>query len=316
MDIVLASDIGGTNTRVSAVGNDGTIIASSRRPTASAGSPEDIVKEIAELAADCSLQVRDKGKPAAFGLAMPALVDVPNGRIIEAPNLPQLDGVAFAGMIEAAVNIPVVLENDANAAAVGEAWLGASKGVATSICVTLGTGVGGGLILDGQLWRGIDGTAGEIGHICVEPKGVPCGCGSVGCLEQYASASAVVRMARELKENYPGSVLAGRDSLASVDVFDAAEKGDALGLEVFRLVGMYLGIGLADLINILNPEAIVIAGGAAAGWEMFIGHVRDEIGRRAFQRPAGRAKLVRAALGDTAGILGSARLALDSAARA
>src|SRR4051794_540580 len=163
---VLASDLGGTNARVSAVAFDGTILVSSRSQTPAEGTPEEIVGAIAKLAVDCCSQAAAVSSPLAFGLAVPALIDEPNGRILYAPNLPQLDGVGFAGMIAEAVKVPVVLENDANAAAVGEAWLGSSKNTASSICVTLGTGVGGGIVLEGQLWRGIDGTAGEIGHIC------------------------------------------------------------------------------------------------------------------------------------------------------
>ena len=126
------------------------------------------------------------------------------------PNLPELNGFAFARHFTENSGIPTVLENDANSAAVGENWKGASRGIASSICVTLGTGVGGGVIVDGKLLRGIDGTAGEIGHIAVEPEGHPCGCGSKGCVEQYSSAIAIKRLAVELSSKYPHSVLSGQ----------------------------------------------------------------------------------------------------------
>ena len=313
-DFVLASDLGGTNTRVSAVTSDGAILASSRSRTPAKGTPEEIAGEIISLAAECCDQVGQYEKPNAFGVAVPALINAPTGAIIYSPNLPQLNGVRFTDLIAEKVDVPVVLENDANAAAAGEAWLGASKGFETSVCVTLGTGVGGGLMIGGNLWRGIDGNAGEIGHVCVVPGGVPCGCGSAGCLEQYASASAVVRMAEEIRSEFPGSVLTEHKALTSLDVFNAAAAGDAAALEVFRQVGAHLGTALAGLINVLNPEAIVVGGGAAAAWDFFIDHVRSTICEKAFQRPAERAKLVRAALGDTAGILGSARLAFDARA--
>ncbi|MEO5860355.1 MAG: ROK family protein, partial [Pyrinomonadaceae bacterium] len=200
-------------------------------------------------------------------------------------------------------------ENDANSAAVGERWKGAAKGVRNSIHVTLGTGVGGGIIIDGTLVRGIDGTAGEIGHIAVEPEGYPCGCGSRGCVEQYASATAIVRIAKELMPKYPETELRSNLELTPLDVFESGIAGDRLSLEVFRVAGTYLGIALGGLVNVLNPEAIVIGGGVAAGWDLFIEPLQSEILRRAFQQPGERVKLMRSELGDDAGILGAAFLA-------
>jgi glucokinase len=165
------------------------------------------------------------------------------------------------------------------------------------------------LIFNGEIYHGVDGSAGEIGHICVEPDGVPCGCGSNGCLEQYASATAIVRIAREMSAEFPGSPLSGLPELTALDLFTAARKGDMLASEAFRSVARYLGIALAGLVNVLNPEMIVIAGGMAAGWELLTDNVRAELEKRAFREPAERAKLVPAKLGDDAGILGAARLA-------
>lgn len=310
-EFVLAADLGGTNIRVAAVGCDGRVLRLSRCRTPSVASAEGIAAAIAKLAEEaCSFTDR-RVKPLAFGLAVPALVDSANGVTISAPNLPQLDGVPFASMIGGTCGLPVALENDANAAAAGEHWLGASRNVATSVCVTLGTGVGGGIMLNGRLWRGIDGTAGEIGHICVEPEGAPCGCGGNGCVEQYSSATAVVRVARELKSEFPVSTLQ-TERITSLDVYNAAKAGDPLALEVFRRAGSYLGIALASLVNTLNPEAIVIGGGAAAGFDLLIEHISSEVRQRAFRRPAERVKLVPASLGDLAGLLGSARLAFDA----
>ena len=215
-------------------------------------------------------------------------------RIFSSPNLPELNGYDLADELAARLDIDVTLENDATAAAVGEHWLGASRGFAHSICVTLGTGVGGGIILNGEPVRGPDGTAGEIGHICVEPLGVPCGCGSIGCVEQYSSATAIARIANELRCKYPESAIAGYDEVDALTVFTMGMAGDDLCREVFRRAGTYLGIALAGLINVLNPEVIVIGGGAADGWELFIGHLRSEIEKRAFQQPAERARIVRA----------------------
>jgi glucokinase len=233
-----------------------------------------------------------------------------SGTIVQAPNLPMLDGVNLVEALEERLAINVILENDATSAAIGEHWLGASKDVRNSICITLGTGVGGGIILNGEPLRGPDGSAGEVGHICVEPEGIPCGCGSIGCLEQYSSATAIVRHAKELYTEQPEMERSRGHGYSAVDLYRAACGSDIVAVEVFDRMGFYLGIALSGLINLLNPEAIVLAGGLADAWDMFIGSTRGQIEKRAFREPAGRAKLVRAKLGDDAGILGVASVAL------
>jgi len=309
--IVLACDLGGTNLRMAAIDRQGEILYRTRRDTPKSDRADEIVRTIVEEANECREATRTDGKIEAIAVAVPATVNAENGIILKAPNVPCLDGFRMVAALENELNVKAGLENDANAAAVGESWLGASRGCKNSIMVTLGTGVGGGIIINGQVLRGIDGTAGEIGHICVEPFGAPCGCGSRGCVEQYSSASAIVRLTREKETHYPKSELAGKPRLTSADVYEAGMRGDELALEVFRQMGFYLGISLVDLINILNPEVIVIGGGAAAGWDLFIGHVEDQIRTRAFLEPGMRARLVRAELGDDAGILGAARIAFD-----
>ena len=310
-EIVLAADLGGTNLRMAAVDREGKILHRTKHGTPKSERAEEIISAIAEASSECLEAVKKKGWIKAFGAALPATLNAPDGIILKAPNLPALDGFRFSATVSDELNLPVVLENDANAAAIGENWLGAGKGFSDSICVTLGTGVGGGIILNGRILRGIDGTAGEIGHICVEPFGEPCGCGSRGCVEQYSSATAIVRLTRELENQYPKSILQNKTRLTSLDVYEAGKTGDELALEVFRKMGFYLGIALADLVNVLNPEIIVIGGGASAGWDLFIGHVQDQIRKRAFNEPAIRAKIVRAELGDDAGILGAAKLAFQ-----
>jgi glucokinase len=181
--------------------------------------------------------------------------------------------------------------------------------VKSIVGITLGTGVGGSIILDGKLWRGIDGSAAEIGHIGLEPFGPLCGCGSRGCLEVFSSATAIVRMTKELGPDYSSSELNNGKDLTAEDIYKKGLEGDELALEVFRRAGFYLGVGLASLINVLNPEMIVIGGGVADGWDLFIEHVNEQITQRAFLEPAKRAKIVRAICGDDAGLLGAAHLA-------
>jgi glucokinase len=294
---------------MAAIDDDGQILYHTKRDTPKADRADEIVRIIVEEANECREAVEKEGKIGAIAAAVPATVNFEKGILLKSPNVPCLDGFRIQAALENELSIKAVIENDANAAAVGENWLGASKGFNTSIMVTLGTGVGGGIIINGLVLRGIDGTAAEIGHIGVEPFGAPCGCGSRGCVEQYSSATAIVRLTRVLESQYLKSSLHDKARLTSADVYEAGIQQDELALEVFRQMGFYLGIALADLINILNPEVIVIGGGAAGGWDLFIHHVEDQIRARAFREPANRAKLVRASLGDDAGILGAARLA-------
>lgn len=309
--VFLATDLGGTNLRMAVVDSTGAVIFRNRRETPSTGSQSDIIAAIHSAIAECKRELGSEYEFAAFGAAVPAVVNSREGMIFRSPNLPELNDLPFARRFSDDLGIPVVLENDANAAAVGERWKGASQGVRNSIHVTLGTGVGGGIIIDGALVRGVDGTAGEIGHIAVEPEGYPCGCGSRGCLEQYSSATAIVRIAKELMLEYPETSLRSNLELTPLDVFEAGRRGDDLSLEVFRIVGTYLGIALGGLVNVLNPEVIVFGGGASAGWDLFIEHLRSEISRRAFPHPAERVRLMRSELGDDAGILGAAFLASE-----
>ena len=298
-NIALALDLGGTNIRLAAIGEDGIVYSRSRSATPKRSSSIEIVDLIVRLADGCREKVPPGSNIFAIAAAVPATINEQAGILTKLPNLPALEGVRLRDVLTERLGIETILENDANAAAYGENWMGASRGVDDSICITLGTGVGGGLIINGKPFRGKDGTAGELGHVCVEPQGVPCGCGGRGCIEQYASATAIVRMARE----------AGMNVSSSFDVYRAASEGSVEADQVFRKMGSYLGIGIASLINVLNPEMVVLGGGVSAAWDRFIGTVADEISVRSFREPAARARIVRAELGDDAGILGAARSA-------
>lgn len=311
-EIVLAVDLGGTNLRMAAVEPSGAVLFRTRRETPRGERPDEIVRAIVESAIECKKNCSDF-RVRVICAAVPATVNTERGLILKAPNLPALDDFQMAAALENELGIKSILENDANAAAFGENWLGASKGFANSIFVTLGTGVGGGIIIGGKILRGMDGTAGEIGHICVEPFGVPCGCGSRGCVEQYSSATAIVRLAKDLESQYPNSSLKQHLHLTAFDIYQAGtQEGDELAIEIFRQMGFYLGVALAGLINVLNPEAIIIGGGASAGWSLFLPHVQKTICRRAYHVPAKRAQVSIATLGEDAGIIGAARLAFDS----
>ena len=305
-NLIFAADLGGTHLRAAVVDHNGRIRSRFKQHTPQARDASAIVDAV--VAAVHEFQ--KSAEISAVSLVVPGTVNVGEGSVVKAPNLPCLDGFRLAAALTEQLSLPAILENDANAAAVGEMWQGAAVGCKTIICLTLGTGVGGGIILDGKLWRGVDGAAAEIGHMCVDPfGGVACTCGSRGCLEVFASATAIVRMTREASPRYPDSVLQGREDRTAEMIFDAGQQGDELALEIFRRMGVYLGIGLANLINILNPEIIVIGGGVVNGWDLFEKHMHQQVEERAFPLLAARLKIERAKCGDDAGLLGAARLA-------
>ena len=310
-ECVFAADLGGTHLRVATVDRNGKIYCRQIQPTPQAEKPNEIVRTLIDAVHECARKTEAQGGIlSAVSVVVPGTVNVAEGVVVKAPNVPCLDGFRLAAALESELEWPVILENDANAAAIGEMWRGAGQGYCTLICVTLGTGVGGGIILDGKLWRGADGSGGEIGHIGVDPfAGVACTCGSRGCLEVYASATAIVRMTREARPRYPNSILHNTEDLTSAKIYQAGTEGDELAIEVFRRMGVYLGIGLASLINVLNPEIVVIGGGLSNGWELFEKHMHRQVIERAFPIPARRVKIVRAQCGDDAGLLGAARLA-------
>src|SRR6185436_18030720 len=296
--LVFAVDLGGTHLRVALVDDHGRILQHLKQETPRGDSPEEILDALASAARawDC------ESKPVvAASIMVPGAVDSDKAVVVQAPNLPSLINFQLKAVLQRRLGWPVFLENDANAAAVGEMWLGAARGCTDVVSVTLGTGVGGGVILKGRLWRGSHGSAGEIGHTTVDPfSGLKCKCGNTGCLELFASATAIVRMAREL----------GMKESSAEEVYDAGRKGDKQALTVFTRFGMYLGIGLANLINLIDPQVIVITGGAVNGWDLFATEMYRQVEERAFRATAQQVKIARSECGDNAGLLGAAKIAL------
>jgi glucokinase len=298
--LVFAADLGGTNLRVALVDQSGKIHHRLKQPTPHGDSPQVVIEAITSALN----QLPDNGKTVAASIMVPGIVDRPNETVVQAPNLPSLSKFRLKEALESKFGFSVVLENDANAAAVGERWMGAARGYDTVICITLGTGVGGGVILDGKLWRGAHGSAGELGHTTVEPfGGGQCKCGNTGCLELFASATGLVRMMKE--------ELAHGPELSAVEIYERGIAGNAVALRVFARLGDYLGAGLANLINLFDPEVIVIGGGVASGWRLFERQMRAQIANRAVKATAALVKIVPAECGDDAGLLVAARLGFD-----
>jgi glucokinase len=304
--LVFAVDLGGTHLRAALVDDAGRILKQLKQETPKGDSALCIVNALVNAAQQWE---SDKLPVVAAAIMVPGAVDCDKAVVLQAPNLPSLVNFELKAELERRLGWPVFLENDANAAAVGEMWMGAARGCCDVISVTLGTGVGGGVILDGKLWRGSHGSAGEIGHTTVDPfSGLKCKCGNTGCLELFASATAIVRMTRENLSLFPESTLKS-EGLTAAKVYEAGRNGDELALAVFQRFGMYLGIGLANLINLIDPQIIVISGGAVNGWDLFAPEMYRQVEERAFRTTAQQVKIARAECGDNAGLLGAARLA-------
>lgn len=313
-DLVFAADLGGTSLRAALIDKAGKILFRLRRDTPrTAENPTEIVDLLVIAARECEAEALKLGKRVDSGcVVVPGTIDAQNQTVVTAPNIPSLDEFPLKEVLEKKLAWPVYLENDANAAAIGEMWKGAGCGFRTIICITLGTGVGGGIILEGKLWRGVDGSAGEIGHVSVDPLGgISCKCGGQGCLEVYASATGIRRMANDARPRYPHSEVFANEHLEADEIYEAGMRGDELAREVFGLAGTYLGIALANLVNLINPELIVIGGGVASGWKLFEAQMFEQLKARAFSLPASRVKVVPAACGDDAGLLGAAFLAIE-----
>lgn len=304
--LIFAVDLGGTHLRVALVDETGRILEHLKQQTPKGDSAGCIINALANAAKQWS---DEKQRIVAASIMVPGTVDTDKAVVLQAPNLPSLVNFKLKAALQERLGWPVFLENDANAAAVGEMWLGVARGCRDVMSVTLGTGVGGGLILDGKLWRGSHGSGGEIGHTTVDPfSGLKCKCGNTGCLELFASATAIVRMTRENLSLFPQTKLTSGD-LTAETVYKAGVEGDELALAVFKRFGMYLGIGLANIINLIDPEIIVITGGAANGWDLFASEMYRQVEERAFRTTAQQVRIARAECGDNAGLLGAARLA-------
>ena len=308
--IALALDLGGTNLRLAAVGEDGTVYSRSRFETPKGSSGEDVIDLIVRLAENCRDGLADPLSVCAIAAAVPATINIEKGILNKLPNLRCLEGVPLRDILAKRLGIEAVLENDATAAAIGENWLGASRGVDTSICVTLGTGVGGGLILNGDLYRGSQFAAGEIGQVSVDYRGVDGPYGNFGALERYIGNQQITDLAAcRYRE-------AGRDfqeaDCSPESLAQAAAAGDEIATGVWNEVAILLGTALASVVYLLNPDAIVIGGGVAHAGDVLFAPLRERMRSMLSFEFYESLKILPAELGNTAGIVGGAALAASA----
>ena len=316
---IIGVDIGGTNLVVGAVSEDGRQVRGLvSEPTGAPDGPDSVIGRILTMANGVIAQAHREDSSAniiGVGIGSPGPLDRTRGVVIFTPNLRWKD-MPVRDRIGEGLGLPASLDNDANCAMLGEHWRGAAQGAQNAVCLTIGTGIGGGIVIGGQLVHGASDVAGEIGHITIEVNGRRCGCGNDGCLEAYASGPAIARRAVEAIEAGATSDLVGRveghlDQITAQTVFEAVAGGDALADELVRDTARYLGVGIANLLNILNPEVAVICGGVTkAGDHLFI-PLRREVARRAFRPAVEACRIVPGALPGTAGVVGAARAWLD-----
>jgi glucokinase len=333
-DFSIGVDLGGTNLRIAAVDISGHLVEKVTLGTKVSLGRDHVLNDMCDAIQHLSEKYKNSAKMLGIGIGVPGIIDMETGLLRESPNLPGWAEYPVRAEIERRLTTMVILENDANVAAFGEKWLGAAREHDDMAMLTLGTGVGGGLVLGGKIWHGMNGMAGEFGHTTVEPEGHPCGCGNRGCLEQYASATAVVRMAREAIAEHSSSALARAAhedaEFSAKSIFNLAIQGDEDAKRIFRRVGRAIGIVLSAMVNSLNLPIYVVGGGVASAWEAFAPSIFDELRHRCMvyaatappdplaqgggasshvePGPGRKTIITRALLGSDAGLFGAARL--------
>lgn len=311
----LGVDLGGINIAVGLVDENYRILHKDSVPTGRLRSFEEIMKDMAEL---CRKVTEEAGyrmeDVSSIGIGSPGTPDVVEKRVIYTNNIVNFVDVNLEKELQKYFpGMAVYVENDANAAAYGEILAGAAKEFSSAVVVTLGTGVGGGVIIDNKIYAGFNHAGSEVGHMVIIKDGVPCTCGRKGCFEVYASATALIRETAEMIEKYPDSIIhemidRNPENINGKTAFDAAEKGDAAGCEIIKQYVEYLGTGISNLINIFQPEAIVIGGGISKQGENLLVPLREYVKKNCYTHGVPESKIMTAKLGNDAGIIGAAML--------
>jgi glucokinase len=312
---IVGVDLGGTNIKVGAMPVDGSRQVGVRsEPTHSEGGADTVVDRIIRLveetiAETCAQDGVTRDQFIGVGIGSPGPLDREQGIVIVTPNLGWRN-FPLRERVSEGVGLPATLDNDANCATLGEWWIGAARGARNVVGMTIGTGIGGGLILNGRLYHGSSDVAGEIGHMIIESNGRHCKCGNYGCLEAYASGPAIAERAREQLADGERSVLVDLvngdlERITAETVYDAADQGDAIAREVVRDTARFLGAGIANLLNIFNPDVVVVAGGVTRAGDALFEPIRAEAKRRAFKPAVDACRIVPGELPGTAGVVGA-----------
>jgi glucokinase len=319
---VLGIDIGGTNLVVGSVAEDGSALhALGSEPTHAEAGEKDVLDRLITLARRTIERTRREVRGAEIigvGVGAPGPLDTKSGIVLLTPNLGWVN-LPLRQIIHEQLGLPAALDNDANCAVLGEWWRGAARGSRNAIGITIGTGIGGGIIVDGKLYHGASDCAGEIGHTTIDTEGRRCKCGNYGCLEAYASGPNIaLRAVEELKagavSRLAGYVGGDLRQITAQTVYQAAHDEDELALEVVNDTAKFLGAGIANLLNVFNPEVVVVCGGVTLAGDRLFVPLRREVARRAFKPAVNVCRIVPGDLSGTAGVYGAAKVFLDCCA--
>ena len=307
---IVGVDVGATKIAAGVVSSEGEVLRRARYPTANSrgGLLDALTQAISEVSHGFEVD--------GVCLGVPGLVLAQENKVVFSPNLPAIEGIPLKNELELSMGFPVTVENDNNAAAWGEFWFGAGSEAENLLFVGLGTGIGGGIVMHGQLLRGALGAAGELGHVTVQATGPRCACGNRGCLEAFASGTAIGRRAREVAAEQPDSALgqlAAEREVYGEDVTNLAREGDEAALSVLEEAGWWLGLGFARFVNTLNPEVVVVGGGVMEAGELILRAARGEVSLRSRSPSRELIEVKEATLGPEAGVIGAAALAQDLA---
>ncbi|MEW5705363.1 MAG: ROK family protein [Actinomycetota bacterium] len=314
MDIrqtAIAIDIGGTKIMGAEVDTDGHVLSSLKSPTPS-GKADDVMAVVYSVIDRLISARADDTEDVGIGIAVAGTIDWRQGVVIQSPNLP-FSNLRIRSMVESKYGLPVFVDNDGNLAALGEKQFGAARDAKHIIGLTIGTGIGAGIIIDGCLYRGTTGSAAEIGHMVIDANGPRCTCRSYGCFEEMASGRALLRVIREkvmeYREGYLIKLAEGKiEDITGPMITEAAQKGDEAALAAFNEVGYWLGIGINNILNIFNPELVVVGGGMADAGELILQPARRVVADRTLHPNKDVAEIVLSELGNQAGVLGAAAL--------
>lgn len=304
-NVAIGVDIGGTNIRAAVINSNGAVELKTKEATGAA--PIEVVHKLVD-----SLYSRYSQRICGIGIAVAGIIDRDEGVVVISPNIQGLTGKNLRADVGSRHKTCIVIENDANAAAYGEKFAGAGRDIKNFVILTLGTGIGSGIVINNKLLP----VAAEAGHMSINANGQPCACGNVGCLESYASATAIIGNAVSeiekgntsiLKDYYNGNFY----RITAEDIYKAALEGDPLSRTVVREAGKNLGIGIASLINLLSPDAIILTGGLLGAWNIYVEAAIQEASKRAIKELYAKVKIIPSSLGDNAGIIGAAKLVFD-----
>ena len=303
MSLYAGFDLGGTRLKYGLIDSKEKIVFEEK--TSSPSKIKDLLHLLKKLWED--LKKREKKGIKAVGFGFPGIFSLEDQRILQSPNYPELDNFDLIPALSRFIEVPFWVNNDANMAAFGEFKCGAGQGVQSLIFLTIGTGVGSGIILDGNLWKGKCGFAGELGHVTVHPDGDRCNCGCQGCLETETSAPKIVKNYNSLKKT--------EEEISSEEVFRRAKAGDKAARQAFALAGKYLGIGLSIAINLLNPEKILLGGAVTAAGDFLLSPALEEVRKRSYRASFKCCSIEKASLGNKAGFIGAALWAREQSVK-